>query len=241
MSGDGRANGTANGVRRAPEPLELFTGLAAMCVPAFCDGLRLNLRTDDGRALDVSYPLGEPVAVGKVPPADSSAEHNGNPLLHHADGADGEAPTNHATGPGRVVVTVRSEPVAGEPAIAGTITCSWSDEERPSAQDLAVARIVASQVVAKTRIASLIGDLREQRSRAANLEEALATNREIGQAIGILMATEHLTAEQAFDVLRTASQHSHRKLRAIAADVVETGTLTEAAASAPARTPIGIA
>lgn len=209
-----------------------------MCVPAFCDGLRLALRTDDGRALDVSYPLGESGPNGHVPSVDGGGEHDGDPLLHHADG---EARTNQATGPGRVVVTVRSEPVAGEPAIAGTITCSWSDEERPSAQDLAIARIVASQVVAKTRIASLIGDLREQRSRAANLEEALATNREIGQAIGILMATDHLTAEQAFDVLRTASQHSHRKLRAIAADVVETGTLTEATAAAPARTPIGIA
>ncbi|PZS33299.1 MAG: hypothetical protein DLM58_08130, partial [Pseudonocardiales bacterium] len=52
----------------------------------------------------------------------------------------------------------------------------------------------------------LDGALKKQLTRASNLEEALATNREIGQAIGILMATDHVTAEQAFETLRTASQ-----------------------------------
>jgi hypothetical protein len=64
-----------------------------------------------------------------------------------------------------------------------------------------------------------------QRERAANLEVALATNRHIGSAIGIVMARELLTAEQAFDRLRDASQRQHRKLRDIAEEVIRTGQL----------------
>ena len=63
------------------------------------------------------------------------------------------------------------------------------------------------------------------RTHAEQLHEALTSNRKIGQAIGILMATHRLTENQAFDLLRIASQNTNRKLREIAAEVVETGTL----------------
>jgi hypothetical protein len=59
----------------------------------------------------------------------------------------------------------------------------------------------------------------------ADLEQALASNRQIGVAIGILMALHKLSQDQAFDALRVASQHTHRKLRDIADDVVHTGTI----------------
>jgi len=61
--------------------------------------------------------------------------------------------------------------------------------------------------------------------RIANLEIALATNRTIGVAIGVLMARSQITQEVAFDVLRKTSQHAHCKLRDIADYVVEAGEL----------------
>ena len=61
--------------------------------------------------------------------------------------------------------------------------------------------------------------------RAENLMRALKSNREIGVAMGILMQQHHLTRDQAFDVLRVASQDSNRKLADIAADVADTGML----------------
>ena len=54
---------------------------------------------------------------------------------------------------------------------------------------------------------------------ANHLTRALETNREIGVAMGILMANGKLTSQQAFDQLRTASQNFNRKLHDIAADV----------------------
>jgi hypothetical protein len=230
------ANARPNGERASNDPVELYTGLAATAVPALCDGLRLQFATADGATFDVSYPSGERGAAADLAPDAQDGLH-GNDGVHVSDG---EARTSYFTGPGRIVVAVRSEPVAGEPAVAGTVTCTWRDHDRPSEHDVAVAGIVASQAVSRYRIASLAIALHEQRSRSANLEEALATNREIGQAIGILMATDHLTAAQAFDALRTASQHSHRKLRAIAADVVETGVLSEVAAPTGGLAPMGV-
>jgi len=84
--------------------------------------------------------------------------------------------------------------------------------------DVDIARVVGWVVSAALQTA-------RYRERAANLEIALESNRHIGSAIGILMARELLTGEQAFDRLREASQRTHRKLRDIADEVIGTGQL----------------
>jgi hypothetical protein len=65
--------------------------------------------------------------------------------------------------------------------------------------------------------------------KANHLTRALETNREIGVAMGILMANGKLTSPQAFDQLRTASQNFNRRLHDIAADVALTGALPRVA------------
>lgn len=68
-----------------------------------------------------------------------------------------------------------------------------------------------------------------EHEKVTNLRVALESNRDIGVAIGILMTRYLVTREAAFDLLRSASQHAHRKLRDIAAEVTETGALTSRA------------
>jgi GAF domain-containing protein len=75
--------------------------------------------------------------------------------------------------------------------------------------------------------AGLALDSERQRDRAANLEIALESNRHIGTAIGILMAREMLTSEQAFHRLRDVSQRRHRKLRDVAEEVARVGELAQ--------------
>jgi hypothetical protein len=65
--------------------------------------------------------------------------------------------------------------------------------------------------------------------KSANLVEALRTRELIGQAQGILMERERITGEQAFNVLRRASQHMNIKLREVAETLVETGESPETA------------
>jgi transcriptional regulator with GAF, ATPase, and Fis domain len=64
------------------------------------------------------------------------------------------------------------------------------------------------------------------REKSVNLQRALASNREIGMAMGVLMTTHKLTRDQAFDLLRIASQGTHRKLADVAREVADTGTLS---------------
>ncbi|WP_107467485.1 GAF and ANTAR domain-containing protein [Streptomyces sp. MA5143a] len=59
----------------------------------------------------------------------------------------------------------------------------------------------------------------------AQMEQAVATRHVIGEAMGILMGSRHLTEEEAFDVLRRYSQESNVKLREIARRVCEQGNL----------------
>ncbi|MFJ7049359.1 antitermination regulator [Streptomyces sp. JV178] len=59
----------------------------------------------------------------------------------------------------------------------------------------------------------------------AQMEQAVATRHVIGEAMGILMGSRHLTEEEAFDVLRRYSQESNIKLREIARRVCEQGSL----------------
>jgi hypothetical protein len=63
----------------------------------------------------------------------------------------------------------------------------------------------------------------DEERRAANFHAALSSRETIGEAMGILMERERITPEQAFDVLRRASQHLNVKLREVAQNLIDTG------------------
>ena len=65
----------------------------------------------------------------------------------------------------------------------------------------------------------------QRQDQVENLRRALVNSRHIGAAIGILMATYKTTEDEAFDLLRIASQARQRKLADIAEDVLLTGEI----------------
>lgn len=67
----------------------------------------------------------------------------------------------------------------------------------------------------------------EEERRIENRQKGLLTREVIGQAQGILMERERITADQAFDILRRASQHLNVKLRDVAQNLVDTGERPE--------------
>jgi hypothetical protein len=84
------------------------------------------------------------------------------------------------------------------------------------------ARRIAELLAAELSIAARAA---QHSTRAANLERALQTSRDIGVAMGIIMARRACTRDAAFDLLRRASRTRQRKLAAIAADVADEGIL----------------
>jgi GAF domain-containing protein len=112
----------------------------------------------------------------------------------------------------------------------GTIGALNLYSRRPGAfdeHDRSVGTILAAHAAIAVQAA-------RNKERAEHLEEAVRSNREVGMAMGILMASGHATQEQAFAALRRASQHLNRKLRDVAAEVVETGRLPERRSRGPA-------
>jgi len=71
------------------------------------------------------------------------------------------------------------------------------------------------------------------RQLTAQLEQALLSRDVIGQAKGVLMAREGFSADQAFDVLRRASQRSNRKLREVADEIVQSTQRRRASGAEP--------
>lgn len=72
---------------------------------------------------------------------------------------------------------------------------------------------------AASALALVLRDIR-QRTVSDQLEQALASRTVIDQAIGLLMGQQRCNAVVAFALLRARSQHSNRKLRDVAADII---------------------
>ena len=119
--------------------------------------------------------------------------------------------------------------IALEPYI-GALTCV--SPHRPPAELASLMRLLVARTIDMVAGKRLSQALASERSRTHNLESALDSNREIGMAMGIIMARLGCTREDAFDRLRQASQDGNRKLRDIAAEVVLTGTFEPPPATA---------
>jgi len=89
---------------------------------------------------------------------------------------------------------------------------SLSEREEEAAQGLATQAAVALANAADFMSNQVVND---------RLQAAVQTREVIGQAQGILMARENRTRSGAFDLLRVKSQRSNRKLRDVAAELVE--------------------
>ncbi len=105
---------------------------------------------------------------------------------------------------------------------------------QPTYADALVLRLLVDEAILVLTRERLQQELAEEREHAANLEQALASNREIGMALGFVMASQGCDAQTAFERLRSISQRTNIKLRDIAAEVVRSATAPAAPAAAAA-------
>lgn len=91
------------------------------------------------------------------------------------------------------------------------------------AQGLIFAAHAGVALAAAMELADATRALEVETKRLNNLHGALASRQVIGRAEGILMSRELITGDEAFDLLRKASQELNIKLREIAQIVVDTG------------------
>lgn len=116
------------------------------------------------------------------------------------------------------VSAVWSLPLEVKERITGALNLYSTDGSPWSEPAVGAARLLAKQAAA-----FLAGAVALAHSEHANttLRRALETRTVIGQAQGVLMARQSIDADEAFDILRRASQRTNRKLREVAAEIVE--------------------
>lgn len=190
------------------EPAVVFSSLAKLCVPAFSDGCTVEILEAEGACYRISYPRMS---------TEQSPNHESYPCV---------TPTSTAASGATFDIRTRIEApaAAGCPAYSGMLIHTWNGPA-PAAGCTAVARLLVELAVASVQRERLADLLQLTQNAVTDLGNAVVSNRQIGTALGILMVNHKITQEQAFDLLRTASQHTHRKIRDIAAEVKETGWL----------------
>jgi hypothetical protein len=182
------------------------------------------LLVDDGTI--VARASSDAVAAGADAGQLRSKEGPGLDAIGHSvpfyAGELGDDPRWPAFGPTAAELGVRSAlalPLAGS-ATVGALILYARLPDAFGVMDRARGLLLASVAGFALAVAR---DHESEDRRAENLQAALVTRELIGQAQGILMERERITADQAFDVLRQASQHLNVKLREVALDLVENG------------------
>ncbi len=194
-----------DGLVVSAEPAVVFTSVTRLCVPLLCDVAVATITTADSQAYQVKWPWTE-----------AALEDSDNVRAAMA----GQQVLSHNA----ILTPIMGTSTEPQLAYRGVLTLV-SHQGQPGQGRALLARLVVERAVAVIERERLANQLVTQLEHAEHLRTAIITNRQIGTALGILMATHKLTGGQAFDLLREVSQHSHRKIRELALDVIDTGAI----------------
>lgn len=100
----------------------------------------------------------------------------------------------------------------------GAMNMISSEVDAFTSDDLDTGTLFAAQ--AAVAMGDALGHQRDQ-EEIAQLKVGMETRQMIGQAVGILMSSRQVGADEAYEILKKASQNSNIKLREIASRVVD--------------------
>lgn len=201
--------------------LDQVVHLAVATIPR-CDECGISVRTDAGVFTtagtgDVETLDAHQYALGQGPCLDALDHGQPYRLTLSDSGTNWPRFVDAMTGSG--MQAMLAMPLTVRDRTLGALNIYSRTAEPFSAEDFSVAELYAGQ--AGVALANL--ETHETAVElAAQLRRALDSRAVIEQAKGILMASRGLNADQAFDVLVSASQRENRKLRDIALNLVET-------------------
>jgi PAS domain S-box-containing protein len=115
------------------------------------------------------------------------------------------------------VVSIVAFPLPVGEAVAGALNLYVRNVNRLEELESGAFQLLADHAAAAIANAKLLD---EAAQLAHNLSLALESRGDIEQAKGILMARERCTADEAFDMLRRASQRQNMKLRDVARSII---------------------
>jgi GAF domain-containing protein len=115
-------------------------------------------------------------------------------------------------------LALRVDDESGGTPLGALNVYGFAGTPEPSAAQQNRCELFAAQAAGAVQLAS--NTVRDAENRR-QLEAALRSRSVIDQALGILIAERRCTAEEAFALLRTRSQHENVKLRQVAAELIQ--------------------
>lgn len=110
-----------------------------------------------------------------------------------------------------------SLPIAARTLNVGALNLYAGPPDAFTGTDLTKLRSLAAQATGAIALAQRISDAQEF---AEQMRTAMQTRSVIDQALGLIMGQRRCTAEKAFDILRSASQHRNIKLRDLCTELI---------------------
>ncbi|MFI1423029.1 ANTAR domain-containing protein [Streptomyces sp. NPDC020731] len=110
-----------------------------------------------------------------------------------------------------------SLPIAPHTDTAGALNLYAEPPDAFAGVDLAALRALAAQATEGIALSQRISDAQEF---ADQMQTAMRSRSVIDQALGIIMGQRRCTADEAFRILRSASQHRNVKIRDVCAQLV---------------------
>ncbi|MFJ3225082.1 GAF and ANTAR domain-containing protein [Streptomyces sp. NPDC086783] len=110
-----------------------------------------------------------------------------------------------------------SLPIAAHTRTAGALNLYGGPPDAFADKDLTALRFLAAQATGGIAVAQRLADTQEF---TAQLQTAMQSRSVIDQALGVIMGQRRCTATEAFDTLRSASQHRNIKLRDLCAELI---------------------
>jgi hypothetical protein len=189
-------------LRGSDDPVVTFAGLPGACVPVFADGCQVELS-------DGTQPLFK--------------------IAHPAGSADGNEPDTASRAANQVVLTpFRVVSRTGYPSYAGVVTHWWTGRA-PCDSDAAIADLMVKHLIALVDRERLMMAVGRAEDRAASLALQAISGRTVNLATGIVMHQCGLVAGDAEDLLRRSAKEARRSVPQLAANIVRSGSLADAA------------
>jgi hypothetical protein len=198
------------------EPAVVFLSVMQVCVPRICVSAAAAIAEAGERTYTVVSPRSPNVRSAVSRPLD--------PHRVLAFGGIEVAPDS-------VVTEIHGPATSSHSSYEGVLVLTFA---RPGPTDALLGQLVADRAVSLIALERLQELAETRRVQVDNLTIALRSNRDIGIALGVIMSRYRVSEDGAFDLLRTSSQDTQRKVRDLAVDVVRTGQL-ESCERQPAR------
>jgi hypothetical protein len=201
------------------EPAMVFSHLAAVCVPAVCDDMVIDV-VENGQAYRIRRPA-----------ADRQDSSRPSPAL-----AGSVASRGAILGPDSVTLTIPPAPESAGAPFHGRVECRWRDGYIPTQSDASLIELMVDHAAALV-VRERLGLGHQPDGRGETLDGSLQRDRRMASAVEVVMAMHHVDRSRAMGLLLRLSDRAYRDVQEIAETVVTTGRVPDLADDIPAQTP----